>query len=86
MYVDSIIAINANPHHSPHTGQHDSTSNGKKSSAISFEEHLRNRLQQANVSATTSQAESQLAGLLLGYYSNLRMTSKTEPKSKENAS
>ena len=85
MRVDSIIPINANPQQSPRTRQYGSTATDKTVSGISFEDHFRASLQQVNNSTAVSQAENQLAGLLVGYFSNLRVLSKTESKLKENA-
>jgi len=85
MRVDSIIPINANSQQSPKTRQYDSTSADKTVSGISFEDHLRARLQQTSSQTVTHQAENQLAGLLMGYLSNLRVINKTELKLKENA-
>jgi len=86
MRVDSILAINANQQHNPHTAKYAGTSTGKSASGIIFEDFLRANLQQESAPVVTSQTENQLAGLLGGYFSQLRITYKTEPKTEENVS
>ena len=85
MRIDSIIAISANPQQSPQTKSFDSVSIDKKTSGTSFQDHLRAKLQQPSNPTETRQAEDQLAGLLVGYLSNLRVTNKIETKVKVNA-
>ena len=86
MRVDSIIAINDSQQHTPHTTQYTAASTGKSASGIIFEEYLRANLQKTSAPVVTKQAEDQLAGLLGGYFSQLRITYKTEPKLENSAS
>jgi len=85
MRVDSIIAINANQQKSPKANQYESLSSNNNVTGISFEEYLREKLQQTNNPATTRYAENQVVGLMMGYFSNLRLLNKTEPKLENNA-
>ena len=84
MRVDSIIAISANQQNSPRSKQYDNSPNDKNASGVSFEEFLKAKLQQTSSPTVTRQAENQVAGLLMGYFSSLKIA-KTEPKPKENA-
>jgi len=86
MRVDSIIAINANQQHNPHQTQYAGNSTGKATSGIIFEDFLRANLQQESAPAVSHQTENQIAGLLGGYFSQLRITYKTEPKLEDSAS
>jgi len=85
MRVDSIISINAKPQQHPRTRQYESSSPSKNASGISFSEYLKTNLQQTSNQPANHQTENQLAGLLMGYFSNLTVISKTEQKLKENA-
>jgi len=86
MRVDSIVAINANQQHNPHTVKYAGTSAGKTASGIIFEDFLRANLQQESAPVVTHQTENQIAGLLGGYFSQLRITYKTEPKLEDSVS
>jgi len=84
MRVDSIIAINTKQQHSPRTRQLSSTSTNENATGTSFEEYLRATLQQTSNTTSTRNAENQVAGLLIGYFSNLRIQNKTEPNPEGN--
>jgi len=86
MRVDSIVSINANPQPSPRTMQYEVTSSDKSGSGKSFQEHLNAMLLQTNNSTTVNQAANPLPGLLMGYFTNLRVPNKPELKLKENVS
>jgi len=86
MRVDQIISINATTQQSQRTNQYEGTSTTKSGQGTGFAEHMNAALQQANNASIIKQAESQLPGLLMGYFTNLRVTNKPEPKLKENVS
>ena len=85
MRVDSIISINAHPQHKPHTQEYSGFSAGKTTSGLTFEELLKANLQQASTPVVSRQTENQLAGLLFGYYTPLKITHREEPKTESNA-
>jgi len=86
MRVDSVFAINTHQQHNPHTTQPTTASTGKTTSGTIFEEYLRANMQQISAPVVTRQAENQIAGLLQGYFTPLRITQKTEPKLESSAS
>ena len=86
MRVDSVFAINTHQQHNPHTTQHTTASTGKSASGTIFEEYLRANMQKISTPAVTHQMENQIVGLLQGYFTPLRITSKTEPKPESSAS
>ena len=86
MRVDQIISINATTQQSQRTMQYEGTSNNKAVQSNSFAEHLNAALQQVNNAKIINQAESHLPGLLMGYFTNLKVPNKPEPKLKENIS
>ena len=86
MRVDQIISINAATQQSPRTKYYEGTSTNKTGQGTGFAEHLNAALQQTNNVKTINQAESHLPGLLMGYFTNLRVPNKPEPKLKENIS
>ena len=86
MRVDSIIAINANQQHNPHPTHYAGNSTGKSASGIIFEDFLRANLQKESAPAVSHQTENQIAGLLGGYFSQLRITYKSEPKLEDSVS
>ena len=85
MRVDSIISINAHQQQKPHTVEYTGASSGKTAAGKTFEEYLKANMQQTSNQVVPRQTENQLAGLLMGYYSSLRLTHKEEPKTKSNA-
>jgi len=86
MRVDPIFAFNSSQQHNPHTTQKTGASSGKAGSGIIFKEYLSANLQQASTPAVTPQVENQMAGLLMGYFTALKISSRTESKLEDNAS
>ena len=86
MRVDSIVAVNAHQQHNRHTPQTTVTSTGNTVFGTSFEEYLRANLQQQNTPVVTRQTDNQIAGLLLGYFTPLRVSQKAEAKPESSAS
>ena len=86
MRVNSIIAINAHQQPNQNTAQYTGTSPVKNVSGMAFEDFLRANLQQLSTPKITGTAENQVAGLLMGYYTQLRIAQKTEPKPDSSAS
>jgi len=85
MRVDSIISINANTHHTPHTADYSGISAAKTKSGIAFEEYLKANMQDLSKPVVSRQTENQLAGLLIGYITPLKITQK-ETKAESNVS
>ena len=85
MRVDSIISINAHQQHNPHTVEYAGNSTSETTSGKTFEEYLRANLQQSGNQTVSRQTENQLAGLLMGYFTPLRIAQKEEPKVNSNA-
>ena len=86
MRVDSVFAINDHQQHNPHTVKYAGASTGKTASGLVFEEYLKANIQQISTPEVTRQTESQIAGLLRGYFAPMRIAQKTEPKPEDNAS
>jgi len=86
MLVESVHAINAPMQDNPHITQVAETQTGKSDAGILFEEFLRANLQQISKPAITSQTENHIAGLLLGYFVQPKIASKSEQKLEDNAS
>ena len=84
MRVDSIVAINATDQHTQRTQQYDNALNEKNVTGNSFEEYLRAKLQQTSNPIPVRNVENQIAGLLMGHFSNLRLLNKNEPKPEGN--
>jgi len=84
MRVDSIISINAHQQQKPHTIEYAGNQTGKTTSGKVFEEYLRANMQQVSTQAVPRQTENQLAGLLMGYFTPLRIANKEE-KTNSNA-
>ena len=80
MRIDSIQAINNTEQKKHSSTQHIGTSTGRKSSDLSFNEYLNAHIQQASVPTVSLQSENQLAGLLSGYFTQLKITQKDEVK------
>jgi len=85
MRVDSIISISAHQQKKPQA-EYAGISNGKPVSGMSFEEYLKANIEKISAPAVTRHTENQLAGLLMGYFTPLRMTHRDEPKSESNVS
>ena len=86
MRIDSIHAINITEQNKHNPTQHTGASTGRNSSGLSFEECLNAHIQQASVPAILYQSENQLAGLLSGYFTQMKITQKDEVKSVSTAS
>jgi len=86
MRVDSIIAINAHQQPNQNTAQYTGTSAVKDGSGAAFKDYLKANIQQLSTPEITGTVENQVAGLLMGYYTQLKITQKTESKSDSNAS
>ena len=86
MRVHSITSITSNQQHSPHATEYTGISPRKTTSGITFEEYLKKNIEKINAPTVTCQTENQLAGLLMGYFTPLRMTNRDEPKTENNAS
>ena len=86
MRLESIHAINADKQSENHSKQNVGTLTDKSTSKVLFEEYLKARLQQVSTPEITRHAENQIAGLLLGYVSPLRITYKSEPELEISAS
>jgi len=80
MRVDSILAINNTEKNKHNSAQHTGTSAGRRSSGINFQEYLNAHIQQASIPKISHQSENQLAGLLSGYFTQLKVTQKDEAK------
>jgi len=85
MRVDSIIAINAHQQPNQNTSQYAGTSPVKNASGKVFEDYLRANLQQLSTPTVTRQVENQAVGLLMGYYTQMKIQ-KTESEQESNAS
>jgi len=85
MRVDSIISINAHQQHNPHIIEFAGAAAGNTATGKSFEEYLRENMQQSSNQTVSSQPENQLTGLLMGYFTTLKITQKEEEKTKSNA-
>ena len=86
MRVNSIIAINAHQQPNQNTAQYTGTSPVKNASGMAFEDYLRANLQQLSNPTVTRQVEDQTVGLLMGYYTQMKITQKTEPEQESNVS
>jgi len=86
MRVDAIISITAHQQHKPHTTEHTGISSGKTASGLTFKDYLNANMEKNSVYAVTRNMENQLSGLLMGYFTPLRMTHKDEPKKESNVS
>ena len=80
MRIDSIQAITNTEQKKHNSAQLTSTSTSRKSSDLSFTEYLNAHIQQASVPTVSQHSESQLAGLLSGYFTQLKITQKDEAK------
>ena len=85
MRVDSVIAINDHQQHTPNT-QSISASPGKSASGLIFEEYLKANLQQVSAPVVTRSTESQIAGLLRGYFTPLKINRENETNEENDAS
>ena len=86
MRIDSIQAITNTEQKKHNSTHHISTSTGRKSSDLSFMEYLNAHIQQASVPTVSHHTENQLAGLLSGYFTQLKITQKDEAKPVSTAS
>jgi len=86
MRIDSIHAISTTEQNKHNSAQHVSTHADRNSSGMSFKECLNAHIQQASVPTVSYQSENQLAGLLLGYLTQLKITQKEEAKPVSSAS
>jgi len=86
MRVDQIIAINAHQQPNQKTDQNIKTTSVKSISGMTFEDYLRANLQQLSTPKITGQTENQVAGLIMGYYTQLKIAQKSESKPESSAS
>jgi len=86
MRIDSIHAINITEQKKHNSSQQISTATGSNASDLSFKELLNAHLLQANSPPVLYQSENQLAGLLSGYFMQMKITQKDEVKPMNTAS
>ena len=86
MRIESIIALNTHEQYRPQNTQNTEAARSKSASGSIFEEYLKANLQQINTPVVTRNTESQIAGLLRGYFTPLKINQKTEPKEENDAS
>jgi len=86
MRLDSIYALNSNEQNNHNPKANAAATAGKTTSGAIFEDILKAHIQQASKPAITQNAENQIAGLLLGYITPLRVTYKSEPELEISAS
>jgi len=86
MRIDSIHAINNTEQKKHNSTQPLGTSTGSSSSDLSFKELLNAHIQQASTPTVSHQTENQLAGLISGYLTQLKITQKDEIKQVSTAS
>ena len=80
MRIETILAINNTEHKKHNSAQTTGTSTGRRSSGSIFQEYLNAHIQQASTPTVSQQSENQLAGLLSGYFTQLKLTQKDETK------
>ena len=80
MRIDSIQAITNTEQKKHSSTHHIGTPTGRKSSDLSFNEYLNAHIQQASIPTVSNQLENQLAGLLSGYFTQLKITQKDDAK------
>jgi len=80
MRIDSIHAINITEQKKHNSTQPIGTSTGNSSSDMSFKELLNAHIQQASAPTVFHQTENQLAGLISGYLTQLKITQRDEVK------
>ena len=84
MRVHSTYEIDANQQPNPFKTQSAGVaSTGKTSTELSFQDHLNTYLQQAQAQTITRCAESQVAGIFMGFHPALRVQQKLDPTLKE---
>jgi len=87
MRIHSISEVNTHQQQNPFVATNAGlASAGKTASELTFEELLRNQIQQASAAAVTGKPESHIAGLYWGYYPTLKEEQKSEPAPKSRAS
>jgi len=86
MQVESVHAINAPIQDNPYIAQFTENQTGKTDAGITFEDYLKANLPQASIPAVTHQTENHIAGLLLGYFGQLKIAPRSEQKLEDNAS
>jgi len=86
MRIDSIHAINITEQKKHNSTQPIGTSVGRSSSDLSFKELLNAHIRQASTPTVSHQTENQLAGLLSGYLTQLKITQRDEAKPVSTAS
>jgi len=79
MHLDSIVSINSNKQHTRQSTQNTGSLAGSAAKVL-FSDYLNAHIQKASTPEITRQAESHVAGLLMGYISPLRITYKSEPE------
>jgi len=85
MRLESIHALNTNEQKKQPQISAD-TAIGKNTPKVLFEDYLKAHIQQVSTPAITRHAENQIAGLLMGYITPLRVTYKSEPELEISAS
>jgi len=83
MRLESIHAINTNEKNNNQSNQNAGAHAGKRTPGVLFEDYLKAQIQQISAPAITRQTENQVAGLLLGYISPLRVSLKSQPAQAE---
>ena len=86
MRLESIHAINTNEKQTQHSNQNVGSSAVKSTSGTVFEDYLKAHIQQISTPVISRQAESHIAGLLMGYIAPLKLTQKSEPMLEVSAS
>ena len=79
MLTNPIISINAS-NNNRKSNQHVGETAVRSASGLVFEDYLKAQLQQVSNPVITRQAESHVAGLLMGYITPLKITFKSEPE------
>ena len=85
MRLDSIISINANKQRTQNSNQTTGVLADSASGAV-FADYLNAYIQQVSNPVITRQAESHVAGLLMGYIAPLKITHKSEAELEISAS
>jgi len=86
MRLESIHAINTNEKNNHQSNQNAGENAGKSAPRVLFEDYLKAQIQQLSAPTITRQTENQVAGLLMGYISPLRVSLKSEPELEISAS
>jgi len=86
MRIETITAINTQKQHDPHSTQNITAATHKSTSGSIFAEYLKANLQQVSAPVIPHHTENQIAGLLRGYFTPLKINQKLEPKQENDAS